>query len=62
MEVEMNSMNTNDVWDLEEIPMEPKQQAVKGFTRQNVTPKRMWKDIKHHLQQKALRKKRNILQ
>ena len=39
-------MNTNDGWDLKKFLMEPKQQAVKGSTRQNVTPKEMWKDIK----------------
>ena len=36
--------------------MEQKQQAANGFTRQIVTPKGMQKDIKHDLQQYALRK------
>ena len=41
MEVEMNSMNTNDVWDLEEIPNGAKTVSCKGSIRQNVTPKRI---------------------
>ena len=36
--------------------MKQKQQTVNGSTRQNVTPKEMQKDIKHDLQQYALRK------
>ena len=36
--------------------MEPKQQTINGFTRQNVIPKGMQKDIKHDLWQYALRK------
>ena len=34
MEVKMNSMNTNDVWDLEEIPNRAKIVGYNGSTRQ----------------------------
>ena len=34
MEVEMNSMNTNDVWDLEEISNGAKTVGCNGSTRQ----------------------------
>ena len=46
---EMRSMSTNDVWDIEEITKGAKQQAVNGSTKQTVTPKRMYKNIKHNL-------------
>ena len=47
MEDEMKSMNTNNVWDLEEIPNRAKTVGCNGSIRQNVTPKGVWKDIKH---------------
>jgi len=34
MEVEINSMNTNNVWDLEEIPNGAKTVGYNGSTRQ----------------------------
>ena len=41
MEDVMKSMNSNGVWDLEDIPKGGKQYAVNGFTRLNLTPKGM---------------------
>ena len=41
--------------------IKPKQYAVNGSTRQNVTPKGTWKDIKHDLQQNALRKEKKYV-
>ena len=49
MQDEMRSMSTNDVWDLEKIPKGAKTVAVSGSTRLNMTPKGMWKDLKHDL-------------
>ena len=49
MEDEMKSMKTNGVWDLETIPKEPRQQAVNGSTKPNMTPKRIQKDSKRDL-------------
>ena len=55
-EDEMKSINTNDVWDKEKFPMEPKQQAVMGLqdkddSKGNIEryPKGIWKAIKRHL-------------
>ena len=56
MKVEMSSMNTNDVWDLYEIPNGAKTVGYNGSTRQSDSkgnieryPKRIWKAIKRHL-------------
>ena len=49
MKIDMNSMNTNDIWDLEEIPNGAKIVGCEGSIRQNLTPKGTWKDIKHDL-------------
>ena len=55
-EDEMKSINTNDVWDLEEIPNGAKTVGYNGSTRQSDSkgnieryPKRIWKAIKRHL-------------
>jgi hypothetical protein len=47
MEDEMRSISTNRVWDLEEISKGAKTVGCNGFTRQNVTPKRILKDLRH---------------
>ena len=41
MEVEMNSMNTKDVWDLEEIPNGAKIVGCERIYKTNMTPKGM---------------------
>ena len=48
-EDEMKSINTNDVWDLEEIPNEAKTVGCKWVCKTNVTSKGIWKAIKRHL-------------
>jgi hypothetical protein len=48
-EDEMKLINTNDVWDLEEIPNGAKTVGCDGSTRQNMTSKGIWKAIKQHL-------------
>ena len=53
MEAEMNSMNTNDVWNLEEISNGAKTVGCKRVYKTNVTPKGMQNDIKHDLWQYA---------
>jgi hypothetical protein len=41
MQDEMRSMSINKVWDLEKILKEPRQLAINGCTKLNMTPKGM---------------------
>ena len=45
----MNSMNTNDVWDLEEIPNEAKTVGCERVYKTKCDSKGNVKDIKHDL-------------
>jgi hypothetical protein len=38
-EIEMKSMNTNEIWETEAVPNGAKTVGYKGSTRWNVTPK-----------------------
>jgi hypothetical protein len=53
-EIEMKSMNTNEVSETETVPNTAKTAGCNGSTRRNVTPKKICKDVKRDLNQKIL--------